>query len=85
MMKVMEKHVERTHAKRQRRQAEGMDFKSIVEAELSDLHRALNKERAERGKPPIEMSEVLRIDATCAGHVDYALKLGIRLQELMER
>lgn len=81
----MEEHVTKVHARRKRRENAGLTFQEIIREEVKDLHAKVNEERSALGKSEVELLEVLRIDETCAGHVDYALKLGIRLQALVER
>lgn len=83
-MTNMRDHVARIHAKRAARLRDGMKFEDVVVKELDELHDAVNAERHARDNICCSMADVMRIEQTCAGHVDYAVKLGLRLQALVE-
>ena len=80
----MSEHVAKIHTKRAARTRRGMSFDEIVRKEIDELHTAVNDERHTLDNICCSLLDVERIERSCAGHVDYAHKLGLRLQELVD-
>lgn len=55
----------------------GRQFGWVV-YEAEELLAVVNRVRAERGLPSVEVYDVLRIEQGCSGHVDYADKYALR-------
>ncbi len=54
-----------------------------VEAEAAAMCIAVNRERAFRGKSPIDRVRYGRMETGCAGHSDYHSKLALGCMELV--
>lgn len=81
----MQDHVSDTLNQRDKRTASGLGFGAIIAREQLDLLAAVNDERAAKGKPPVTLRDVRGIDESYRGQVDYAHKLGVRLQRLVRQ
>lgn len=81
----MRDHVTNTHNLRHNRRASGLTFAETIAREQLDLLSAVNDERAALGKPSVTLAVVRSTDESCSGHVDYARKLGLRLQEMVRQ
>ncbi|KXO90955.1 Uncharacterised protein (plasmid) [Tsukamurella tyrosinosolvens] len=54
-----------------------------VEYERNVMLFAVNNARLERGRPVVDSADVLRVENTAVGHVDYTFKFALRCAELV--
>ena len=54
-----------------------------VEYERNVMLFAVNNARLERGKPVVDIDDVLRVENTAVGHSDYGYKFALRCAELV--
>lgn len=66
-------------AKRDQRQ--GLSWIGIERQAMCD---AVNEHRSARGKAPLPLSEIARVEAMACGHVDYGTKFALYCTELVE-
>ena len=49
------------------------------------MHQETNRQRAKRGRGPVSLADIRRVESTSEGHIDYVSKFAIGCAELVTK
>lgn len=93
MLQVLHKRLDGTLAKAMKERKKRQEFiadphdthdnPAWVLFERQTMHDAVNKERKTLGKQPVPITQVVRVERSASGHVDYQRKFALYCAELV--